>query len=140
VAISRPGGTRDNANLFVTHIPAKWTSEILQHNFSIFGEVVEARILEKEGTSRLCGFVRYNKSEDALKALRHRDGWTPPRTHRQLKVTLATKPQSFTGCLPLPDILQKSVRVMSSLPSINVSFQIWIYEEISALFTKWGKW
>jgi len=95
VAISRPGGTRDAANLFVTHIPAKWTSEILRHNFLIFGEVVEARILEKDGTSRLCGFVRYNKSEDALKALRHRDGWTPPRAHRQLKVTLATKPQRF---------------------------------------------
>lgn len=97
VAFSRPGGSRDNANLFVTHIPAKWDSETLGQQFSVFGEVVEARILEKDGASRLCGFVRFNKSESALQALRDRHGWTPPGAHRQLKVTLATKPQRFSG-------------------------------------------
>jgi len=97
VAFSRPGGARDNANLFVTHIPAKWDSETLGQHFSVFGEVVEARILEKDGASRLCGFVRFNKSENALQALRDRHGWTPAGAHRQLKVTLATKPQRFAG-------------------------------------------
>lgn len=97
VAFSRPGGARDNANLFVTHIPAKWDSETLGQHFSVFGEVVEARILEKDGSSRLCGFVRFNKSENALLALRDRHCWTPAGAHRQLKVTLATKPQRFAG-------------------------------------------
>jgi len=95
VAFSRPGGSRDNANLFVTHLPSKWTSESLGQHFSMFGEVVEARILERDGNSRLCGFVRFNKPEDALDALRHRHNWTPPGAHRQLKVTLATKPKRF---------------------------------------------
>jgi len=97
VAFSRPGGARDNANLFVTHLPSKWTSESLGQHFSMFGEVVEARILERNGNSRLCGFVRFNRPEDALDALRHRNNWTPPGAHRQLKVTLATKPKRFGG-------------------------------------------
>jgi len=95
VAFSRPGASRDNANLFVTHLPFEWTSTYLGQHFSMFGEVVEARVLERNGTSRLCGFVRFNKSEDALHALQHRHGWNPPGAHRPLKVTIVQKERRF---------------------------------------------
>jgi len=91
VAFSRPGASRDNANLFVTHLPAEWTSAYIGQHFSMFGEVVEARVLKRDGTSRLCGFVRFNKSENALYALQNRHGWTPPGAHRPLKVTIVQK-------------------------------------------------
>jgi len=112
VGYSRPGGARDNANLFVTHLPSKWTSESLGQHFSIFGEVVEARVLERDGSSRLCGFVRFDRPQDALDALRRRHNWTPPGAHRRLKVTLATKPKRrfINFCLQYPDNLHNARR------------------------------
>jgi len=95
VAFSRPGASRDNANLFITHIPAEWTSTYIGQHFSMFGEVVEARVLKRDRMSRLCGFVRFNQSEDALYALQHRHGWTPPGAHRPMKVTIVQKERRF---------------------------------------------
>lgn len=91
VTFSQPA----NTNLFVTHLPASWTSESLLECFQDIGEVVEARVLERDGQSRLCGFVRFGKPEDALLAIERVNGWKPPNASRGLQIILAKKHQKY---------------------------------------------
>merc|ERR1719189_2412011 len=63
--------------------------------FQDIGEVVEARVLERDGQSRLCGFVRFGKPEDALLAIERINGWRPPRASRGLQIILAKKHQKY---------------------------------------------
>jgi len=91
VAFSNPNGKRGCTNLFVKHIPARWTSETLRKVFEIFGTVSDSKVLETNGKTRLCGFVQFESYAAATQALAHRHGWTPPRANRPIQVHRAIK-------------------------------------------------
>ncbi|KAJ9182767.1 hypothetical protein P3X46_006724 [Hevea brasiliensis] len=65
-----------NANLFVSGLSKRTTTEGLREAFSKFGEVVHARVVTDRvsGYSKGFGFVRYGSLEDAAKGIEGMDG------------------------------------------------------------------
>jgi len=67
----------DGANLFIFHIPNHFTNLDMYHLFSRYGNLLSVRIMvEKDtGRSRGFGFVSYDNSESAAKAIKELNGF-----------------------------------------------------------------
>lgn len=75
VAISRPGGSRSNANLFVGSIPPTFNEDDLKELFVGFEPIIDVRILRfRDGSSKQCGFVRLDNDRSAFSAIKKLDG------------------------------------------------------------------
>lgn len=75
VAVSRPGGVRLKANLFIGSLPPSFGEEDLTRLFCDFHPIIDVRILRfSDGTSKQCGFVRLDNDELASKAIEALNG------------------------------------------------------------------
>lgn len=96
VHYSRPGGRRRNCNIFTTNLPASWTTATLYARFGELGEILDAKILKhQDGTSRLCGFVRFDEAQAAQAAIDTYDSFRPKGAYRPIKVRLAQRQEDF---------------------------------------------
>jgi len=96
VHYSRPGGRRRNCNIFVTNLPASWTTATLYTRFGELGEILDAKILKHQGgISRLCGFVRFDEAGAAQAAIDTYDSFRPNGAYRSIKVRLAQRQEDF---------------------------------------------
>jgi len=92
VTFSRPGGSRNGCNLFVSNLPKYWNDDDLYDLFKRFGELLECRILKNsQGNSRRCGFVRFNHCSEAQEAILNLDGWFGENCRAPIHVKLAEK-------------------------------------------------
>jgi len=86
VAISRPGGVRLKANLFVGSLPPSFTEEDLTRLFSDFHPIIDVRILRySDGTSKQCGFVRLDNDVLAGQAIQSLNGMNADGYRIQVK-------------------------------------------------------
>jgi len=75
VALSRPGGVRLKANLFIGSLPPSFTEEDLTRLFCDFHPIIDVRILRfSDGTSKQCGFVRLDNDDLAGQAIQGLNG------------------------------------------------------------------
>jgi len=92
VRYAKLGSSREGCHLFVQGFPPTWTTETLTKQFSMFGELLECRVLAtNDRQSRRCGFVRFDLPRDAQTAIREINGMIPEDGDFQIKVTHATK-------------------------------------------------
>lgn len=94
VAIARPQGVGDkNCNLYVAGLEPHYTREDLHTMFSVYGNVLETKILidHTSNQSRGVGFVRYETAEQAAQALQALNNVTLAGTSKPLVVRLAEK-------------------------------------------------
>jgi len=64
-----------DANLYVNHLPEKWTEIDLRSNFERFGNIVSTTIARNpDGTSRGYGFVGFDNAHSASRAIADLDG------------------------------------------------------------------
>eukprot|EP00494_Astrolonche_serrata_P032442 UN32711 len=71
VAFALERKDRLDANLFVSRLPVRWTSVVLQQVFEPFGFIIECKILRdsETGASKRCGFVRFDDEQCAQNAV-----------------------------------------------------------------------
>jgi len=71
VAFALERKNRSDANLFVSRLPVRWTSVVLQQVFEPFGFIIECKILRDRltGASKRCGFVRFEDEYSAQRAV-----------------------------------------------------------------------
>lgn len=86
VALSRPGGVRLKANLFIGSLPPSFGEEDLTRLFSDFHPIIDVRILRfSDGTSKQCGFVRLDNDVLATQAIEQLNGITADGYRIQVK-------------------------------------------------------
>jgi len=90
VSVARPGRARKCSNLFISRLPIDWETSDLERVFKPFGHIVECRVLKfTDGVSRRCGFVRYDKDEEAQQALRKMRDFRPSPEAQPFQVNLS---------------------------------------------------
>lgn len=90
VSVARPGRARKCSNLFISRLPIDWETPDLDKVFKPFGHIVECRVLKfTDGVSRRCGFVRYDKDEEAQQALRKMRDFRPSPEAQPFQVNLS---------------------------------------------------
>lgn len=88
-----------NSNLYVTHLPKHLDNDGLAEIFKDFGKLIECRVLkDKQGRCRGVGFVRFDKNENAVKAMQALNKTTPAGWQRELRMKLASKRHDY----PMP--------------------------------------
>jgi RNA recognition motif-containing protein len=90
VSVARPGRARKCSNLFVSRLPIDWETPDLEKVFKPFGHIVECRVLKfTDGVSRRCGFVRFDKDDEAQQALRKLRDFRPSPDAQPFQVNLS---------------------------------------------------
>lgn len=90
VSVARPGRARKCSNLFVSRLPIDWETSDLERVFKPFGHIVECRVLKfTDGVSRRCGFVRFDKDDEAQTALRRMRDFRPSADAQPFQVNLS---------------------------------------------------
>lgn len=92
VAYARPNARRSISNLFVAHIPPRWSDKDLGKLFTKYGKIIESRVLLNScGLSRCCGFVRFDSNVQAEKAVEELNGFQETQHDAPLLVRIAFK-------------------------------------------------
>jgi RNA recognition motif-containing protein len=95
VGFAKPSGQRVKSNLFVTHIPSRWSESDLDEAFGVHGKIIERRILrDQDGGSRRSAFVRFDNSDQARKAIEKMNMWRPNMVDQPILVRVATEHES----------------------------------------------
>jgi len=95
VGFAKPSGQRVKSNLFVTHIPSRWTESDLDEAFGKHGKIIERRILrDQDGGSRRSAFVRFDNNDQARKAIEKMNMWRPNMVDQPILVRVATEHES----------------------------------------------
>jgi len=90
-----------NSNLYVTHLPKTLDDEGLDAIFKEYGKLIECRVLkDKQNRCRGVGFVRFDKHENAVKAMKALNKTTPPGWQRELRMKLASKRHDYPPVSP----------------------------------------
>ncbi|KAM9500865.1 polyadenylate-binding protein 1-like [Clarias gariepinus] len=61
-------------NLFVKNLEASVDDECLRKEFSRFGHIINAKVMMRNGHSRMFGFVHFSSSKDAINAINEMNG------------------------------------------------------------------
>eukprot|EP00916_Digyalum_oweni_P015052 GHVL01024562.1.p1 GENE.GHVL01024562.1~~GHVL01024562.1.p1 ORF type:complete len:310 (+),score=53.83 GHVL01024562.1:319-1248(+) len=74
---SRPRIGPPGANLFIFHVPNEWTNEDLYSHFTLFGNVLSARIAtdKSSGRNRGFAFVSFDDPCAAIESVQHMNGF-----------------------------------------------------------------
>lgn len=84
------GQKQADDNIYVCGLPLDWTEESLQAYFGNFGAILSLRVmLNPQGQSKGCGFVRFERSVDAHTAIAHTNGAVLAMGAPPLQVRLA---------------------------------------------------
>lgn len=109
VGFAKPSGQRVKSNLFVTHIPSRWTETDLDKAFGLHGKIIERRILrDADGGSRRSAFVRFDNNDQARKAIDKLNMWRPKAVDQPILVRVATEHESKRS--KGPDSFNKATR------------------------------
>lgn len=90
-----------NSNLYVTHLPKTLDDQGLEAIFKEYGKLIECRVLkDKQQRCRGVGFVRFDKHENAVKAMKALNKTTPAGWQRELRMKLASKRHDYPPASP----------------------------------------
>jgi ELAV/HuD family splicing factor len=92
VSYARPSShTIKNANLYIAHIPKHWDQQALESFFGPYGAIIQSKVLlDPQGQSRGCGFVRFDQNKEAENAIAALHGKVPPGGTAELVVKYAS--------------------------------------------------
>merc|ERR1712098_494006 len=102
---------RVKANLFVSSFPNDWTSHALKLLFEDYGTIIECKVLRtRDGVSKRCGFVRFEKETEALDAIAHLNSKKLLGRKKRLRVKIADRERyqqrnKKMSSMPLPQRL-----------------------------------
>jgi len=86
--------TKQHTNLFLSNLDPKMTQEDLERHFKTCGYVVQCKVLKDTlGVSKQIGFVRFNNSESAQRAIDSFDGKQLEGSDRPIKIRIASSPR-----------------------------------------------
>ena len=96
VSYARPSShTIKNANLYIAHIPKHWDQQALESFFGPYGTIIQSKVLlDPQGQSRGCGFVRFDQNKEAENAIAALHGKVPPGGTAELVVKYASSQAS----------------------------------------------
>ena len=100
VSYARPSSASiKNANLYVAHLPANYSTHELDALFRPYGVIITSRVLvdTTTGVSRGVGFVRYDKNTEAETAISALNGKILPGAPQPLLVKYANQPKLSQG-------------------------------------------
>lgn len=95
ISLAHSNWQRNKINLYVSQIPIHWGKCDLESYFAPHGTVVECRVLmNRNGQSRRCGFVRYEKDCQARKAIANLNNKSPSPSDEPIQVRRAAEDEN----------------------------------------------
>jgi len=89
---------KHQTNLYLSNLDPKMEPADLKKHFKACGYVVQCKILKNEhGVSKQIGFVRFDNSESAKRAIARFDGQQLDGTDRTIKIRIAGTPRATRG-------------------------------------------
>ncbi|TMW49331.1 hypothetical protein DOY81_005583 [Sarcophaga bullata] len=98
VSFARPSSDAiKGANLYVSGLPKSMTQQDLEQIFAPYGQIITSRILQNAGNdiqTKGVGFIRFDKREEATRAIIALNGTTPPNCTDPIVVKFSNTPGS----------------------------------------------
>lgn len=108
VSFARPSSDAiKGANLYVSGLPKSMSQQDLEVIFSPFGTIITSRILQNAGSdnqTKGVGFIRFDKREEATRAIIALNGTTPKNCTDPIVVKFSNTPGGSTSKIIQPQI------------------------------------
>lgn len=105
VSFARPSSESiKGANLYISGLPKTMTQQDLESIFAPFGTIITSRILantgQQDSNSKGVGFIRYDKREEANRAIQAVNATTPKSCVEPISVKFSNTPGSNSKIIP----------------------------------------